>query len=1212
MLKQSLSINPLTTHPDELTLEEKQISLSLGLIERNRENRSNAAKNNGYDFGVTSQEVSQKYTQKQFFEQILQQNHSKTKGRRLALIGPAGSGKTSLLHKIAHWIFQNTQEIPIWISLAELGKTSIREYLQEKWLKRAINSQEIPDIAWQNALDDFLNSGQVWLLLDGAEQIPLEQVAKLPITLGTPETRPIMLNPLSALTQQLRGWTDQTRLIITSNSYLWSVDKTILSGFDVFYFLPLTYPQEVKPFINQWFTANKGNNPLHSPVSAKLPTQKTSLSEQLAKKLCQTLEQIGVEKIEELCRTPLKLALLCRLWQQNSGNLPLTHGELYQQLIAQFYQWQAETVTLNSQQQEKLNQALGKLALTAKESDLYPNWLPHNRLVQELGEKSSQLNLGLRLGWLKSVGVTANQKAEKIYIFFDQTFQDYFAATAVQDWHFFLNHALVGGNSDDSSSLQPSYRIFSPQWQRIILLWLGRKDLLKIDKEAFLQALIEFTDGCSIDNFYGKRAYFLAVAGIAEFVDSQKTQEILTQLLHWSFLDSQVSPLVRASAKNALMDTNRPLVINALIQLLPTVNDEEIQQELVKSLEKIGHSNPTAIKALTEILATTSSDFLTAQAAESLGKIDPGNAQAISTLIQLAETTTNEEIRQISFNSLEKIGQGNFKAILALIRLLRLTESPTTQKRVFECIEKIGQGNATAIAALLQLIRTTQDENIRRQAAEGLEKIDPGNPIAITVLVQLVKQASNKEIRKQTVYSLGEITSGNQDAIEALVDLLSTSDDVFIRWLAISSLGKIGANNPQVIQSLINLIQSDEQALLRKDALESLIKLDPDNPEAVIALVQLMKSTADESTRREAAESLGKLDPGNPEAITALLQVLRQTKDEFTRRQVASSLGRIDPGNLEALKTLIQLVQSNSDEDIRSLAAESLGEIGSHNPAVLASLIRLTKSSNNPKTLRRAAISLAKIGRGNREAIFALVEMLKSREDQSSRLQAAESLITLLKPEHLTNIVSRLQEVSRNPQKANDLALQKILWHCVQYLPYSEFYQAWHNHPLYFVAEAEKTDDQSSQSPWQDLFNLLQNKIKEHPQLSNSIHLVFIDSNDFIDLENPVVDIYNLMLAQGCPEFDYGLPDTMAKLRLYWHSLRRNQNNHKFVLVFYDNISQLGHQGFSPTFLNMLSKFSGTICLITEQPNLILKQFSPKNSDLIEQIITWLEKDSAH
>lgn len=1032
--KNSLSIHSLKTPSKDIEAQWEALNLSLEFISQDTQTYPQSE-------NIEIKEISHNYNQKQFCEQVLRLGKSQTKGRKLAIIGESCTGKTTFLNQIVSWILENTKDLPVWISIAELGETPIKEYLQKKWLKRVAKTEDELTQEWQKSLDELLDSGRVWLLLDGVEKMPIEQMEKMLMTLNGGEKYPLKsLDPLSTTIQQLQGWTDKTRIILTGDQAIASVNKNALSSFDIFRPLDLTYPEEVKQFSYQWFSH-------HSPNSKNL-----------TKEFLSALELWGYERVKNLVNTPLKLELLCRIIQENQGQFPTKITPLYQQVVTQYYQSQKERVPVTSQQQQELNELLGKLAIQSLDRNSPPHWIYHHQITELLGENEALIQLALDLQWLKIIGITTNKKREQIYTFWDENFQAYFAAIAINDWQFFLNHPLGNLNSVLSPSSESAYRIFESPWKRVILLWMGREDLKKEDKEAFLQNLVGFNDGCETDNFYGKRAYFLAALSLVEFPESEQNNEILLELLQWSFFDSQIAPIVSGAAKATLRQTNRQKTIPALIQLLTTIKTETIKREIFKTLEKIGRGDAQSITALTEMLETTSSDPLRWQIAETLGIINPGNPKAIATIIGLLETANKEETRQIAFHSLEKIGQGNFRAITTLIQLLQTTESPTIRQRIFKTLETIGYKNPAAIAALVQLIRTNSDETIRCQAAESLEKVDPENPTAIRVLIQLISSGSDEEIRKQAVYSIGEITPGNREAITALIQLLSPEHDIFLRWMAISSLGKIGMGSSQAIDALLQIIQSDEQGLIRKEAIENLIKLEPHNSEAITALINLTKSSYDESIRTEAAENLAYIAPGNYDAITALLQLIHSTKDEFTSQKAAYSLGKIEPGNLEALTTLIQLVQSSTDANVRSLAAQSLGEVGVNNPAVLAALIRLAKTSNDPKILRRTAVSLEQIGKGNREVILTLIQMIKSAQDESCRLQIAKSLINLLKSDQKSEMMTTLKEILSLSDPKKDLAWQKIIWHCAQHLSYPDFYRAWHNRPLYGTQKVNNTE----------------------------------------------------------------------------------------------------------------------------------------------------------
>ena len=113
--------------------------------------------------------------------------------------------------------------------------------------------------------------------------------------------------------------------------------------------------------------------------------------------------------------------------------------------------------------------------------------------VNTLGEPdvpNSLFHLALQLGWLNQVGVDAENRKKAVYAFFHPTFQEYFAALAISDWHFFLESLFLR----DPNNRDARYRVFEPHWEEIICLWFGRPSIEKELKESFTEALVGFED----------------------------------------------------------------------------------------------------------------------------------------------------------------------------------------------------------------------------------------------------------------------------------------------------------------------------------------------------------------------------------------------------------------------------------------------------------------------------------------------------------------------------------------------------------------------------------------------------------------------------------------------------------------------------------------------------------------------------------------------
>ena len=1045
--RRKLTTNPLTS-TEGVALQVDDVYVPLGLVERKKPSKrqGDISPEQGSEL-YKETEITKTFEHDAFLEQVLKQkNTPKSQGKRIAIIGEPGAGKTTLLQQIADWVSREIhQSIVIWVSLADLREKELKAYLLENWLTQVAEKTGKAE-ATKQLKDDFValfQQNNVWLLLDGLDEMSASSG-----------------NPLTEIARQFReaGLISQARIVLTCRVNLWDGSINALADFDTYRSLDFSYPQQVERFIYKWFAA---------------------ISE-TGKQLCTALKEPGKERIQNLVKNPLRLTLLCLNWQSTEGNLPDTQAGLYQQYVDDFDKWKKAEFATTSQQRQQLNVKLGELAKAAIDKEANRFYLRQDFVTQFLrdaDDENSLLNLALKLGWLNCVGIDTNRKP--VYAFFHASFQEYFAAKAIDDWHFFLNHI-------PKNPSQGTYRIFEPQWKQTILLWLGREEEnLKQQKQVFIDALVNFKDGCQ--KFYEYRAYFLAAVGIAEFRDYSRADKIIAQIVEWT-IHSQSR--IKEEARSALQQTDRTKAINALVQLLQSNHvDDSTRRQAAYSLGKIGTGNEIAIAALVQLLQSNHvDDYTRRQAAYSLGKIDPGNEIAIAALVQLLQSNhVDDYTRGQAASSLGKIDTGNEIAIAALVQLLQSNHvDDYTRRQAADSLGKIDPGNEIAIAALVQLLQSNHvDDYTRRLAADSLEKIDPGNEIAIAALVQLLQSNHvHDSTRGQAAFSLGKIDPGNEIAIAALVQLLQSNHvDDYTRWLAAFSLEKIDPGNEIAIAALVQLLQSNHvDDYTRRLAAFSLGKIDPGNEIAIAALVQLLQSNhVHDSTRRLAASSLEKIDPGNEIAIAALVQLLQSNHvHDYTLWQAASSLGKIGTGNEIAIAALVQLLQSNHVHDYTlRQAASSLGKIGTGNEIAIAALVQLLQSNHvDDSTRRQAASSLGKIGTGNEIAIAALVQLLQSNHvDDSTRRQAASSLgkigtgneiaiaalVQLLQSNHVHDYTrglaaSSLGEILQDNKHRFEVvkALSgywqphsehyDLAWKCAQNMPYPDFYQAWHQH----------------------------------------------------------------------------------------------------------------------------------------------------------------------
>ncbi|MDX2212736.1 MAG: HEAT repeat domain-containing protein [Oculatellaceae cyanobacterium bins.114] len=999
-----LTTNPMTKGED-IAYQVEQVYVPLGLVERKKvpRQKQDVSPEQGsrlYQEGLEERspqrfeaeevEVTQKFEHEQFLEQVLQQGQSpKSQGKRVAIIGEPGAGKTTLLQQIARWAAATFPDsIVIWISLADLQGDSLETYLEKRWLQRVIRAAggAEPSQADKANFAAQFKQGRVWLLLDGLDEMQVSG------------------NPLTDIQRQMQegGWLQQAKILLTCRLNLWDGDRNSLTQFDTYRTLEFAYPDQVEQFIRQWFA----------------PRRKAELGQSL----CAALKESGKERIRDLVKNPLRLTLLCFNWYLQQGQLPETQAELYQRFVNRIYEWKHEQFPTTPKQQAQLNQALAKLALAAiddTDDQHHTRFrLRHPFVSRILSEALAEgqgtlLDLALEVGWLNQVGVDANDPMQAIYAFYHATFEEYFAALAIDNGRFFLNP-----KPRNAKEAKIAYRIFEPQWKQVFLLWLGRKDVNKSEKDALIWSMMRFKDRCG--GFYSDRAFLLAARGIAEFRDCTHADEIVNKLVYWAFdfdgLEQSWFNLYNFYVPNyddelrqswinlvapAFSSTDSRRAIRVLAQVLKTTQSIVTFEGAVKILGRIGAGSKTAIQVLVQVLETTQDQYIRRIVVESLEEIDPGNETAIRVLVQVLETTQNEIAYDSAARLLGEIGTGNETAISAMVQVLETTQEPLNRRmlsgifseymtkqersefrdlvkrwRAVETLGIIGAGNETAIRVLLRVLETTQDLGTRGKAFESLGEIGVGNETAIRALVQLVETTEDDHMLREAAEILSYMAPSNETAIQALLRVLETTEDDHILGEAFESLGIIGAGNETAIQALVQLVETTEDDYILLGAAEILGRISAGNETAIHALMQLVETTEDDHILLGAAEILDRIGAGNETAIWALVRVLETTQDKYTLRDAAESLYRIDPGNETAIRVLVQLIKTTQDKHTLRDAAEILGKIGVGNETAIHALIRVLETTQDEYTLKSVAKSLDTIDPGNETAIRALLRVL--------------------------------------------------------------------------------------------------------------------------------------------------------------------------------------------------------------------------------------------
>ena len=451
---------------------EVKVYVPLGLVERKQQQRRSGIINTEHIHQLDQEVITQIYKHQEFLDDIIGQQPT-DQDQHIAIIGEPGAGKTTLLDRIATYIQDKNQDLFICISLANLQGRPLKTYILNEWLPQAIalSYPELDPDSLEKTFQHRLNQGGVWLLLDGADEGKL----------SLPEIQTELSNFV------------KIRVVLTCRTNVWDIYvNNPLTRFKTYKTQDFK-PEQIDQFIQGWFEQAK--------------------DEIRGKELQAKLKEPQRDRIRQLVTNPLRLALLSQIfYKDQNAELPETKAGLYEQFVRYFYEWKPSITGIDwgtqPQLQDKLHQGLGKLAIAGLDSN-YRYRFPLSLITTEMDDRL--LKLACDLGWLTLVE-REEKTDEAVYAFYHPTFQEYFAALAIDNWDFFLPSNHIDKPVKDSQGEYKRYRAFEREWREVILLWAGSNHIKDKQKEEFAWALIKFKDGCNniFNNHYGVLEDFLS------------------------------------------------------------------------------------------------------------------------------------------------------------------------------------------------------------------------------------------------------------------------------------------------------------------------------------------------------------------------------------------------------------------------------------------------------------------------------------------------------------------------------------------------------------------------------------------------------------------------------------------------------------------------------------------------------------------------------
>lgn len=402
-------------------------------IEKDIENKS-------FDF-FSEKEIDKSYIVTEFvndtnktvrYNNILDLLLNASEQNKLAILGNGGQGKSQFLKMLYKDLYQN-DKLPIFISLQDFGlwqkgnaQRDLLEYI--KYLTGfEIDNIKTKVIIQANNFNNTVNK-DFYLLLDGLDEY--------------------CGNYRNLLNNELFRNKLNFNIVIASRNTC----SMYLNNFDLLNIQAFSTQQILEYLL--FFLDKPNADRLYSAIKSK-------------------------DDLYTLSKTPLFLALLCRIYKSNPESINIIHSK--SDFIQQIFDVLCDKKLIDKANRKHLLEELCSIAYNLK-------------LNNEINPSSKLLKLQL----LVPIGNT--------YQFVHKLFEDYYSAL------FLANKGTVNDFLDYKND---RYNIFSVNWKQTIIFWFGIENISDKEKIKCFNKILKFKDKTS--GWYQKRAFLLCCEILGEY-----------------------------------------------------------------------------------------------------------------------------------------------------------------------------------------------------------------------------------------------------------------------------------------------------------------------------------------------------------------------------------------------------------------------------------------------------------------------------------------------------------------------------------------------------------------------------------------------------------------------------------------------------------------------------------------------------------------------